>query len=77
MVPRSLDDRIRDVARQLREAKKVDKSSKEVGRLEARFKNLKDMAKDRPDLTTTKGRGFNKGGFTGKHTDFRKTGLFK
>ena len=77
MVPRSLNNRILDVARQLREAKKLGKSSKEIGRLEARFKNLKDMAKDRPDLTTTPGRGFKKGGLNAKHTDYRKSGMFK
>ena len=77
MIPRSLGNRTIDVARQLREAKELGKSSKEIGRLEARFKNLKEMAKDRPDLTTTRGRGFSQGGLTAKHTDLRKTGLFK
>ena len=77
MTSRSLDNRTSDAARQLREARELGKPAKEIKRLEARFKNLKDISKDRPDLVITRGRGFSQGGLTAKHTDYRKTGLFK
>ena len=77
MTSRSLDNRTSDAARQLREARELGKPAKEIKRLEARFKNLKEIARDRPDLVITRGRGFSQGGLTAKHTDYRKSGLFK
>ena len=74
MKPRSISNRKSDVAEQLRDIKKAGGSPKDVARLEARLRNLKDMAKDRPDLTTMRGR-FSGGGLA-THTDMRTTGLF-
>ena len=72
MAPRSISNRRSDVAEQLRDIKKAGGSSKDVARLEARLRNLKDMAKDRPDLTTMRGK-FKDGGSV---IDLRKSGLF-
>jgi len=76
MVPRSIRERRLDVLRQIREAKESGASSKIIERLESRANNLKGMLFDRPDLTTTRGK-FSQGGLTAKHTDYRKSGLFK
>jgi len=76
MAPRSISNRRSDVAEQLRDIKKAGGSPKDVARLEARLRNLKDMAKDRPDLTTMRGRF--SGGGVATHTDLRGgSGLFK
>jgi len=72
MKPRSISNRRSDVAEQLRDIKKAGGSPKDVARLEARLRNLKDMAKDRPDLTTMRGK-FKDGGSV---IDLRKSGLF-
>ena len=76
MAPRSISNRRSDVAEQLRDIKKAGGSPKDVARLEARLRNLKDMAKDRPDLTTMRGKF--SGGGVATHTDLRGgSGLFK
>jgi len=66
MKPRSISNRRSDVAEQLRDIKKAGGSAKDVARLEARLRNLKDMAKDRPDLTTMRGK-FKDGGLPVKN----------
>ena len=75
----SLPDRVSSVLTKLKEAKKTGKPQKEIDRLEARLKNLREMAKDRPDTVIHKGTGgrFNRGGLakTGS-ADYRKRGMF-
>tara|TARA_R100001015_G_C4524557_1_gene92647 strand:- start:53 stop:568 length:516 start_codon:yes stop_codon:yes gene_type:complete len=74
-----LRDRVSSVLTKLKEAKKAGKPQKEIDRLEARLKNLREMVKDRPDTIIHKGTGgrFNRGGLakTGS-MDYRKKGLF-
>ena len=75
----SLPDRVSSVLTKLKEAKKTGKPQKEIDRLEARLKNLREMAKDRPDTLIHKGTGgrFNRGGLTKTGSmDYRKKGLF-
>ena len=74
----SLSQRISSVARKLKEAK-IDGDKKQIKVLEARLKNLRDIAADRPDTLVHKGTGgrFSRGGLNTKgHTDYRTRGLF-
>ena len=74
-----LYDRVSTVLTKLKEAKEAGKPQREIDRLEARLKNLREMVKDRPDTIIHKGTGgrFNRGGLakTGS-IDYRKKGLF-
>jgi len=75
----NLPDRVSSVLTKLKEAKQAGKPQREIDRLEARLKNLREIAKDRPDTVIHKGTGgrFNRGGLakTGS-MDFRKKGMF-